>query len=94
MRTGVCLLFRITGLGVLVAAGCLAMASPVAAEPIQPVDPAPDKAADTQTELVRAAVTIALDGALQNLIEEITRNVLGVLEVKGNGPRTNADKRG
>jgi DNA-binding response OmpR family regulator len=57
-------------------------------------EPAPDKAADMQTELVRAAVTIALDGALQNLIEEITRNVLGVLEAQGNGPRTNADKRG
>ena len=34
------------------------------------------------SELVRAAVTIALDAALPNLIEEITRNVLSVLNTK------------
>ena len=40
----------------------------------------PDQAATV--ELVRAAVTIALDAALPNLIEEITRNVLITLDSK------------
>jgi CheY-like chemotaxis protein len=44
----------------------------------------PTAAADQAgtVELVRAAVTIALDAALPNLIEEITRNVLIVLDSK------------
>ena len=33
-------------------------------------------------ELVRAAVTIALDAVLPNLIEEITQKVLSVLDTK------------
>jgi CheY-like chemotaxis protein len=33
-------------------------------------------------ELIRAAVTIALDAALPNLIEEITKKVLTVLDIK------------
>jgi CheY-like chemotaxis protein len=37
---------------------------------------------DATAELVRAAVTIALDAALPNLIEEITRNVLIALDSK------------
>jgi len=37
---------------------------------------------DAAVELVRAAVTIALDAALPNLIEEITRNVLIALDSK------------
>jgi two-component system phosphate regulon response regulator PhoB len=46
--------------------------------------PAPAAGIDEEmtVELVRAAVTIALDGALPNLIEEITRNVLIVLDSK------------
>jgi DNA-binding response OmpR family regulator len=40
----------------------------------------PAKAAGERTELVRAAVTIALDAALPSLIEEITKNVLQVLD--------------
>jgi DNA-binding response OmpR family regulator len=45
----------------------------------------PARAQETEprdAELVRAAVTIALDSALPNLIEEITRNVLSVLDTK------------
>jgi DNA-binding response OmpR family regulator len=42
---------------------------------------------DQRTELVRAAVTIALDAALPGLIEEITKNVLGVIE-----PRINTNE--
>ena len=44
--------------------------------------PAPDDSESSDAELVRAAVTIALDAALPNLIEEITRNVLSVLDTK------------
>ena len=43
--------------------------------------PAPPDRTET-VELVRAAVTIALDAALPNLIEEITRNVLITLDSK------------
>jgi CheY-like chemotaxis protein len=39
-------------------------------------------APDPDPELIRAAVTIALDAALPNLIEEITRKVLTVLDTK------------
>ena len=39
---------------------------------------------DRRTELVRAAVTIALDAALPGLIEEITKNVLSVIEPRMN----------
>ena len=39
---------------------------------------------DQRTELVRAAVTIALDAALPGLIEEITKNVLSVIEPRMN----------
>jgi len=46
-------------------------------EPAPTPDAGPEKA-----ELVRAAVTIALDAALPNLIEEITRNVLAALDPK------------
>ena len=44
--------------------------------------PAESKPADERTELVRAAVTIALDAALPSLIEEITRQVLAVVDAK------------
>jgi len=42
--------------------------------------PGPSPPADQRTELVRAAVTIALDAALPGLIEEITRQVLAVTD--------------
>ena len=42
----------------------------------------PPETEPRDVELVRAAVTIALDAALPNLVEEITRNVLSVLDTK------------
>jgi CheY-like chemotaxis protein len=42
--------------------------------------PVPDSRPDP--ELIRAAVTIALDAALPNLIDEITQKVLSVLDTK------------
>ena len=52
--------------------------------------PAPAAASDeaATVELVRAAVTIALDAALPNVIEEITRNVLIALDSNGAEPRS------
>jgi CheY-like chemotaxis protein len=44
--------------------------------------PAGQAPAGPDPELIRAAVTIALDAALPNLIEEITRRVLTVLDTK------------
>jgi CheY-like chemotaxis protein len=44
--------------------------------------PAVDSAIGPDPELIRAAVTIALDAALPNLIEEITKKVLTVLDIK------------
>jgi CheY-like chemotaxis protein len=43
---------------------------------------------DSRTELVRAAVTIALDAALPGLIEEITKQVLSVMD----GPRMDSNE--
>jgi Response regulator containing a CheY-like receiver domain and a GGDEF domain len=43
---------------------------------------APPDAVAPDPELIRAAVTIALDAALPNLIEEITKKVLSVLDIK------------
>jgi CheY-like chemotaxis protein len=40
-------------------------------------------AARPSAELIRAAVTIALDAVLPNLIEEITRKVLLVIDARG-----------
>jgi CheY-like chemotaxis protein len=42
----------------------------------------PDLPSSATPELVRAAVTIALDAVLPNLIEEITQKVLSVLDTK------------
>lgn len=44
--------------------------------------PSPPAVEPASVELVRAAVTIALDAALPNLIEEITRSVLVALDSK------------
>jgi CheY-like chemotaxis protein len=44
--------------------------------------PARHDAEAGQAEMVRAAVTIALDAALPNLIEEITRNVLSAVPTR------------
>lgn len=44
--------------------------------------PVPAEAIAPDPELIRAAVTIALDAALPNLIEEITKKVLTVLDIK------------
>jgi hypothetical protein len=48
----------------------------------QSATPADGSAVAPDPELIRAAVTIALDAALPNLIEEITKKVLTVLDIK------------
>jgi CheY-like chemotaxis protein len=48
----------------------------------QSPNPAAESAVSPDPELIRAAVTIALDAALPNLIEEITKKVLTVLDIK------------
>jgi CheY-like chemotaxis protein len=60
----------------LAAAAAAKKQSPSARAHAPAVGTAPDP------ELIRAAVTIALDAALPNLIEEITKKVLTVLDIK------------
>ena len=54
-------------------------AAATARSEIAPAGAAPPDSDPDDAEMVRAAVTIALDAALPNLIEEITRNVLSAL---------------